>query len=214
MSVMFGSRRAVEASSKTACNIAPVVSGYNQLQIAISLRECRDGEVDHVESDDAGWFRRRSEPGYFLAFRRLGRGTGAIVDRAVERRRRIAVRPRHLRADGKSLAERDRRGRRFHECRAEIRLLPHGEKIRLEQHADVQRGRPRDRRQAETRQRQGYLSVRQRRSRRQPDPARIDRRVPHRGESGHSRRRHAAVQAWRKAQAEADRQPATYRPAS
>ena len=42
----------------------------------------------------------------------------------------------------------------------------------------------------------------------QPDPARPDRRVPHRGESGHSRRRNAAVQAGRKAQAEADRQPA------
>ncbi len=40
---------------------------------------------------------------------------------------------------GKSLAERDRRGRRFHECRAEIRLLPHDAKIRLEQHADVRR---------------------------------------------------------------------------
>ncbi len=35
----------------------------------------------------------------------------------------LRVRPRHLRTDGKSLAERGRRGRRFHECRAEIRLL-------------------------------------------------------------------------------------------
>src|SRR3954454_22872553 len=94
VSVMFGSRRAVKALKKTACNIAPVVSGYNQLQTAIGFsRRCRDGEVDHVEPDDAGWFRRRPEPGHFLAFRRLGRGTGAIVDRAVERRRRIAVRP-------------------------------------------------------------------------------------------------------------------------
>ena len=41
-----------------------------------------------------------------------------------------------------------------------------------------------------------------------PDPARIDRRVPHRGEPGHSRRRNAAVQAGREGQAEADRQPA------
>src|SRR5262245_13135520 len=102
VSVMFGSRRAVIAPKKTACNIAPVVSGYNQLQIAISLNECCDGKIDHVEPDDAGWFRRRSEPGHFLAFRRLGRGTGAIVDRAVERRRRIAIRPRHLPTDGKS----------------------------------------------------------------------------------------------------------------
>src|SRR3954466_753211 len=123
MSVMFGSRRAGRGAPKTACNIAPVISGYNQLQNAISSRECCDGQVDHVESDDAGWFRRRSEPGYLLAFGRRGRGTGAIVDRAVERRRRIAVRPGHLRADGKSLAERDRRNRRFHECRAEILLL-------------------------------------------------------------------------------------------
>src|SRR5690349_6703203 len=98
-SVMFGSRRAARGLQKTACNIAPVVSGYNQLQIAISLRECRDGEVDHVETDDAGWFRGRSEPRHLLASRRLGRGVGAIVDRAVERRRRIAVRPGHLRAD-------------------------------------------------------------------------------------------------------------------
>ena len=68
--------------------------------------------------------------------------------------------------------------------------------------------------QAEARQRQGYFSVRQRRSRRQPDPARPDRRVPDRAEPGHSRRRHAAVQAGRKAQAEADRQPVHCRTAS
>ena len=37
-----------------------------------------------------------------------------------------------------------------------------------------------------------------------PDPARIDRRVSHRGERDHPRRRNAAVQAGRKAQAEAD----------
>ena len=61
--------------------------------------------------------------------------------------------------------------------------------------ADVRR----DRRETEARQRQGYFSVRQRRSGTQPDPARPDRRVPHRAEPGHSRRRNAAVQAGREA---------------
>ena len=55
---------------------------------------------------------------------------------------------------------------------------------------------------------EGYLSVRQRRSGLAPDPARPDRRVPHRAEPDHPRRRNAVVQAGRAGQAETAGQPA------
>src|SRR6266852_2200798 len=56
----------------------------------------RDGKTGHVEPDDARRFCRRSKPRHLLAFRCLGRGTGAVVDRPDERRRRADVRPHHL----------------------------------------------------------------------------------------------------------------------
>src|ERR1700682_5931434 len=46
------------SGAKTACNIAPVIPSYNQLQNTSSL-ERRHGQADHVEPDDARWLCRR-----------------------------------------------------------------------------------------------------------------------------------------------------------
>src|SRR5438874_5546482 len=66
VSVMFGSRRAVKSALKKNC--LQYCTGYLKIQPVANCnrfsRRCRDGEVDHMEPDDAGWVRRRAEPGY------------------------------------------------------------------------------------------------------------------------------------------------------
>ena len=68
---------------------------------------------------------------------------------------------RHLRVDGKPLAGRDRRGRRFDERAAEIYVFAHARRIRLEQYADVRRRCARHSRAAEARKCKRHQSVRQ-----------------------------------------------------
>src|SRR6185312_4601141 len=66
VSVMFGSRRA----GRCPKNCLQYCISYLWIQLVAKcnqLKERRDGPVDHVESDDAGRFRRRPEPRYFLA---------------------------------------------------------------------------------------------------------------------------------------------------